>query len=94
MMKCAVGCVNKMAFLTGEDNPLEFNSHCIPSGVTWLTLRLLSLLTFFFFYYLMAVRQRTTELAVVLTYQEETGISACLYSSQYVGKSKRRKKAH
>lgn len=41
------------------------------------------------FYSLMSLRQRRTELAAFLTHQEETGISACLHSFQYVEKSKR-----
>lgn len=46
MMKCAVGCVNKMAFLTEEDNALELYSRCIPSGMTLLTHRPPYLFTF------------------------------------------------
>lgn len=46
MMKCAVGCVNKMAFLTEDDTAVELYSQCIPSGVTSLTHCLSYLLTF------------------------------------------------
>ncbi len=43
------------------------------------------------FYRLMSLRQQRAELTVALTYQEETGISACLHSFRYVEKSKREK---
>ncbi len=84
MMKCAVGWVNKMAFLTEEDNALELHQ------VEWLS----SLIVFLIcspFCRLMSLRRQTTELAAVLTHREETGISACLHSFQYVQKSKREK---
>lgn len=85
MMKCAVGCVNKMAFLTEEDSTLELYCPCIQSTVTSLTHCLCHCFTF------SLCDAFEDEHSIVLTYLEETGISACLYLSQYVEKSKREK---